>query len=187
MSAALSLPASDGPASLLVSPELSRGASLPTSGAPASGRHVPVCVLHVLPGQSAFAVHSRHWLVPVLHLGVAGVDAQSVSALHWTHMLVFRLQAGVGAAQSVLALHWTHVLFIVLQAGVAVPAQSAFVKQRTHIWVVALQTSGAVQCVLVLHSTQRMVVVLQALLVVFDAQSASVVQLMTQVALFPVI
>jgi hypothetical protein len=50
-----------------------------------------------------------------------------------------------------------------------------------------LQTSGAVQCALVLHSTQRIVVVLHALLVGFAAQSASDVQLMTHVALFPVI
>jgi hypothetical protein len=50
-----------------------------------------------------------------------------------------------------------------------------------------LQTSGAVQCALVLHSTQRIVVVLHALLVGFAAQSASDVQLMTQVAVFPVI
>ena len=46
-----------------------------------------------------------------------------------------------------------------------------------------LQTSGAMQCVLPVHSTQRIVAVLQALLVVFAAQSASVVQLMMQVPL----
>jgi hypothetical protein len=47
-------------------------------------------------------------------LGVAGVDAQSVSAWHWTQVLLVVLQAGVGAAQSVFALHWTHRLLFAL-------------------------------------------------------------------------
>jgi hypothetical protein len=90
--------------------------------------------------------------------------------------------------QSVLAVHWTHMLVIVLHAGVAVPAQSAFDKQRTHVCAVALQTLGAVHWVLSLHWTQRIVVVLQALLVGLAAQSASDVQLMTHVAVpFPAI
>jgi hypothetical protein len=92
VSAALSLPASDGPASLLVSPvspELSRGASPPASGTPPSAGYRQVPFVHEMApaGQSAVALHSRHVLFAVL-------------------------QAGVGAMQSAFTLHWTHVLFV---------------------------------------------------------------------------